>query len=57
MIMRLRIKIGLLSRDNPEQVPFAYKLFTRTDAKGLALAEGFKQTFCLAIHIDFVGVW
>ncbi|KAI0712063.1 hypothetical protein C8Q76DRAFT_733337 [Earliella scabrosa] len=50
-------KIGLLPRDNPEQVPFAYKLYKQTDAESLALAAGFKQTFCRDVKIEFVGVW
>ena len=50
-------QIGLLPRDNPEQVPFAYKLYKQTDAESLALAAGFKQTFCRDVKIEFVGVW
>ena len=50
-------KIGLLSKDNVEQVPFAYKLYKRTDAAGIALAAGFKQTFSRDVGIEFVGVW
>ncbi|CAL1713203.1 unnamed protein product [Somion occarium] len=50
-------KIGLLPKDNPEQIPFAYKLFKKTDAASLVIAAGFKQTFCRSVQIDFVGVW
>lgn len=50
-------QIGLLPRDNDEQVPFAYKLYKRTDNEGLDLAAGFKQTFCSPVTIDFLGVW
>ncbi|EIW59114.1 uncharacterized protein TRAVEDRAFT_28448 [Trametes versicolor FP-101664 SS1] len=50
-------KIGLLPRDNMEQIPFAYKLYTKTDKDSLALAAGFKQTFCRTVEIEFVGVW
>ncbi|PCH40124.1 hypothetical protein WOLCODRAFT_98323 [Wolfiporia cocos MD-104 SS10] len=50
-------KIGLLPRDNPEQIPFAYKLYKRTDADSVELAAGFKQTFCRDVQIEFVGVW
>lgn len=49
--------MGLLSRDNPQQVPFAYKLYTRTDPEGVTLAAGFKQTFCTPVEIEFIGVW
>jgi len=48
-------KIGLLPKDNIEQVPFAYKLFKTS--KNETLAEGFKATFCRAVTIDFLGVW
>ena len=50
-------QIGLLPRDNDEQVPFAYSLYKRTDKAGLELAAGFKQTFCAPVPIDFLGVW
>ena len=51
------IQIGLLPRDNPEQIPFAYKLYESTDANNVALAAGFKQTFCRDVQIEFLGVW
>lgn len=50
-------KIGLLPRDNPEQVSFAYKLYKREDDAGIEIAKTFKQTFCMPITIDFLGVW
>ncbi|KAH9891558.1 hypothetical protein C8Q73DRAFT_650292 [Cubamyces lactineus] len=50
-------KIGLLPRDNTEQIPFAYKLYKQTDKGSLELAAGFKQTFCRSVEIEFVGVW
>jgi len=51
------IQIGLLPSDNEEQVPFAYRLYKRTDKIGCQLAAGYKQTFCNPVTIDFVGVW
>ncbi|PFH49951.1 hypothetical protein AMATHDRAFT_146421 [Amanita thiersii Skay4041] len=50
-------KVGLLPRDNQEQVPFAYKLYKREDPEGLRLCRGFKQTYCQSVKIEFVGVW
>ena len=50
-------QIGLLPRDNEEQIPFAYRLYKRTDKIGRQLAAGYKQTFCTPVMIDFVGVW
>jgi len=52
---RLTVKVGLLSKDNVEQVPFAYKLYKSSGNE--ALARGFKQTFSRVVPIDFVGVW
>jgi hypothetical protein len=48
------MQVGLLSKDNTDQIPFAYKLYKSSDD---ALARGFKETFCRPVPIDFVGVW
>ncbi|KIJ94743.1 hypothetical protein K443DRAFT_683528 [Laccaria amethystina LaAM-08-1] len=50
-------KAGLLPRDNDSQIPFAYKLYKRTDPAGLQLCAGFKQTYCRHVDVEFVGVW
>ncbi|THU90978.1 hypothetical protein K435DRAFT_759709 [Dendrothele bispora CBS 962.96] len=50
-------KVGLLPRDNEEQIPFAYKLYTREDDEGIKLSAGYKQTFCQDVKIEFLGVW
>ncbi|KAF8907396.1 hypothetical protein CPB85DRAFT_1254318 [Mucidula mucida] len=50
-------KVGLLPKDNEEQVPFAYKLYTREDETGVRLSAGFKRTFCQNVQIEFMGVW
>ncbi|EMD39907.1 hypothetical protein CERSUDRAFT_81231 [Gelatoporia subvermispora B] len=50
-------KIGLLPKDNPEQLPFAYKLYKSTSTSNNELASGFKQTFCRSVNIEFLGVW
>ena len=54
---RLAVKVGLLSKDNVEQVPFAYKLYKSSSKSNETLAKGFKETFCRVVPIDFVGVW
>jgi hypothetical protein len=54
---RLAEKVGLLSKDNVEQVPFAYKLYNSSGKSNETLARGFKQTFCRVVPIEFVGVW
>lgn len=50
-------KIGLLSKGSDEQIPLAYKLYTRTDKAGVELSGGFKKTFCRSVSIEFLGVW
>ncbi|THH16718.1 hypothetical protein EW146_g3969 [Bondarzewia mesenterica] len=50
-------KVGLLPRDNEEQVPFAYKLYASNKTSDADLAAGFKLTFCRDVPIEFVGVW
>jgi uncharacterized protein (DUF2235 family) len=50
-------KIGVLPKHNTEMIPFAYKLFNRTDDVGIELSIGFKKTFCQDVKIEFVGVW
>ncbi|KAJ3867251.1 hypothetical protein EV359DRAFT_78738 [Lentinula novae-zelandiae] len=50
-------KVGLLPRDNQEQIVFAYKLYTRTDDAGIKLSAGFKKTYCQPVEIEFLGVW
>ncbi|KZT52348.1 hypothetical protein CALCODRAFT_476028 [Calocera cornea HHB12733] len=46
-------KVGLLSRSNEEQIPFAYNMY----AKGSEMCDDFKRTFCNPVEVDFLGVW
>jgi len=50
-------KVGLLPTCNLQQVPFAYKMYTRSDDLGWAQSNAFKKTFSIDVDIDFVGVW
>ncbi|KAF7314983.1 DUF2235 domain-containing protein [Mycena indigotica] len=50
-------KVGLLPRSNSQQVPFAYKMYQKTSASGIKLAEGYKKMFCQDVKIDFLGCW
>jgi len=50
-------KVGLLSKDNVEQIPFAYHLYKKRGAKADKLAARFKGAFALGVVIDFLGVW
>ncbi|KAJ7617476.1 hypothetical protein DFH06DRAFT_1237825 [Mycena polygramma] len=50
-------KVGLLPRDNQEQIPFAFKMYQQTSASGIQLAAGYKRTFCQTVQIEFLGIW
>ncbi|KAF9525908.1 hypothetical protein CPB83DRAFT_858827 [Crepidotus variabilis] len=50
-------KIGLLPAGNFQQVPFAYKMYKRSDDIGWEQSNEFKKTFCVDVPIEFVGVW
>ncbi|RDB14791.1 hypothetical protein Hypma_016547 [Hypsizygus marmoreus] len=50
-------KVGLLPADNFQQVPFAYKMYTRSDNTGWEQSNAFKQAFSVDVDIEFVGVW
>ncbi|KAJ3520999.1 hypothetical protein NM688_g9077 [Phlebia brevispora] len=50
-------KVGLLPACNHQQVPFAYHMYTRTDAVGWEQSKAFKKAFSMDVDIEFVGVW
>ncbi|EPQ54493.1 hypothetical protein GLOTRDRAFT_77041 [Gloeophyllum trabeum ATCC 11539] len=50
-------KVGLLSKDNRQQLPFAYSMYKRDDLEGLQLSIMFKRTFSIDVKIEFLGVW
>ena len=50
-------KVGLLPACNIQQVPFAYKMYTKTDDEGWEMSNAFKEAFSIDVHIDFIGVW
>ncbi|KAI0354700.1 hypothetical protein OH77DRAFT_1521587 [Trametes cingulata] len=50
-------KVGLLPPDNFQQIPFAYKMYTRTDELGWKQSTAFKKAFSIDVEIDFIGVW
>ncbi|KAG6829309.1 hypothetical protein H0H92_004987 [Tricholoma furcatifolium] len=49
--------VGLLPRDNHQQVPFAYKMYTRASDQGWEQSNAFKLAFSIPVKIDFLGVW
>lgn len=50
-------KVGLLSKDNLEQISFAYRLYKSSSNKDNKLATRFKKTFSREVPIEFLGVW
>ncbi|KAF5390603.1 hypothetical protein D9757_002578 [Collybiopsis confluens] len=50
-------KVGLLGCDNFQQVPFAYRMYSRVDEIGWEQSTAFKQAFSREVTIDFLGVW
>jgi len=51
------IQVGLLPKDNHQQVPFAYKMYSREDETGWRQSAAFKQAFSIEVDIELVGVW
>ncbi|KAJ7482950.1 hypothetical protein B0H11DRAFT_1208232 [Mycena galericulata] len=50
-------KVGLLPACNHQQVPFAYKMYTREDEIGWKQSNAFKKAFSIEVDIEFIGVW
>ncbi|GLB40815.1 putative uncharacterized alpha/beta hydrolase domain (DUF2235) [Lyophyllum shimeji] len=50
-------KVGLLPACNHQQVPFAYKMYTRADEVGWKQSNAFKKAFSVDVPIEFIGVW
>ena len=50
-------KVGLLPVSNNQQIPFAYKMYTRADDLGWKQSNAFKEAFSIDVDIEFLGVW
>jgi uncharacterized protein (DUF2235 family) len=50
-------KVGLLPKCNHQQVPFAYKMYSRNDETGWRQSAAFKRAFSIDVDIDLIGVW
>ncbi|KAI9442826.1 hypothetical protein BJY52DRAFT_1317826 [Lactarius psammicola] len=50
-------KVGLLPPGNHQQVPFAYKMYTREDEFGWQQSKHFKKAFSVHVKVDFLGAW
>ena len=50
-------KVGLLPTGNHQQIPFAYKIYTRNDEVGWEQSNEFKKAFSVDVSVEFMGVW
>ncbi|KAM6494616.1 Uncharacterized alpha/beta hydrolase domain (DUF2235) domain containing protein [Amanita muscaria] len=54
-------KVGVLPKENIQQVDFAFSIYSTTGYNGYKLSQEFKRTFTPAtahqVSVDFVGVW
>jgi uncharacterized protein (DUF2235 family) len=50
-------KVGLLPKANSQQVPFAYKMYSREDELGWRQSILFKRAFSIDVDIELLGVW
>ncbi|RDX42985.1 hypothetical protein OH76DRAFT_1546730 [Lentinus brumalis] len=50
-------KVGLLPSHNHQQIPFAYRMYQRTDQLGWKQSTAFKKAFSIDVDIEFIGVW
>ncbi|KAI9430249.1 hypothetical protein BJY52DRAFT_1232453 [Lactarius psammicola] len=49
--------VGLLPAGNSQQVPFAYRMYTRDDKDGWKQSKQFKEAFSMDVGVEFLGVW
>ncbi|KAJ3573149.1 hypothetical protein NP233_g2619 [Leucocoprinus birnbaumii] len=50
-------KVGLLPKYNYQQVPFAYKMYSREDETGWKQSAAFKKAFSVDVDIQLLAVW
>ncbi|KAG8967736.1 hypothetical protein FRC03_009429 [Tulasnella sp. 419] len=50
-------KVGLLPRNNKEQINFAYNSYKDESSRGVIRSQGFKAAFSIDVVIDFMGLW
>lgn len=50
-------KVGLLPKSNHQQVPFAYKMYSREDETGWKQSAAFKKAFSIDVDIQLLAVW
>ncbi|KAF7302364.1 Zn(2)-C6 fungal-type domain-containing protein [Mycena chlorophos] len=50
-------KVGLLPKNNHQQVAFAYRMYSREDEDGWRQSTAFKKSFSIDVDVEFLGVW
>jgi uncharacterized protein (DUF2235 family) len=50
-------RVGLLTADNFEQIPFAYEIYAQRGEDGKKRAKAFREAFSRNVEVEFVGVW
>ncbi|KAF8630318.1 hypothetical protein AX15_002991 [Amanita polypyramis BW_CC] len=50
-------KVGIIPKENMEQVDFAFSVYSTTGYEGYKLSREFKNTFASPVSVEFVGVW
>jgi hypothetical protein len=55
--LTFRASFQILPACNHQQIPFAYKMYTRADEIGWKQSNAFKQAFSVDVPIEFIGVW
>ncbi|KZT22378.1 hypothetical protein NEOLEDRAFT_1097787 [Neolentinus lepideus HHB14362 ss-1] len=50
-------KVGLLPQDNDQQLDFAFTIYQSTDISAAVTSKEFKDTFCINVKVEFLGVW
>jgi hypothetical protein len=59
LIQKLTVtqQVGLLPKSNYQQVPFAYKMYSREDETGWKQSAAFKKAFSINVDIELLAVW
>ncbi|KAF8687853.1 hypothetical protein AX14_003639 [Amanita brunnescens Koide BX004] len=50
-------KVGIVRKDNFQQIDFAYNIYMTTGSHGHNISREFKTTFATPAYVDFLGIW
>ena len=50
-------KVGLLPKDNHQQISFAWKMYQKISKTGWDESNAFRKSFSIEVLIEFLGVW